>query len=196
MFGGWAETSLNQFVQIVENYPVRKLELFSSKNRYIGHQGCIWQMKAIPIFFFMWSRVEALKWFDVWVNMFFFQHKISFLAKYHFLKNTCHTTIYLLDWFGFGPKCCLFIMQNYLVRKEWNKADVIDPLLYNFGPITLVSPWNLSFCLDEKSLSIITLRDIISEGGAWRGKPRVISPLYFSWLFKGQKTCQLSALNS
>ena len=54
----------------------------------------------------MWSLVEALERFEVGVKTFFsfsfLQQKILvFWQNYFFLKNSCTTTLYLFDLFGF-----------------------------------------------------------------------------------------------
>ena len=47
----WLFGGLKVWSQIAENYPSQKLELLFPKNGYTCHQGVIWQIKGIPIFF-------------------------------------------------------------------------------------------------------------------------------------------------
>ena len=123
------------WAEITKNYPLRKLELLTPQNAYIGHKVVIWQIKGIPIFVFR----KCLIWFEVWfkkMEMFKVWVKIAildynkriffgiFLFKFFY---SCFSTLYLLDLFGFGPISVHINMQNYPVIREWSEANWLDP---------------------------------------------------------------------
>ena len=89
--------SKNQFKPVwsscAKNYPKRKLELLSPQNRYIGHQGGIWNITGTPYTFFVcWQfplEFEVLlkhwKGLKLGVKSSFFKINITrnfFLEKY------------------------------------------------------------------------------------------------------------------
>ena len=48
--------------------------------------------------------------FKVWgkITVFRLQQKIFFVEKHNFLKNSCYSTLYRMDLFGFGPNFGLY----------------------------------------------------------------------------------------
>ena len=69
-----------------------------------------------------WCGVLIQPW--KWLNL-----GILLWGVHNYLKSSCFTTQYLLGFFGFGPQLGIFQIKKYTINREWNEADLLDPLL-------------------------------------------------------------------
>ena len=109
------------------------------QNRDKGHQNSMQKINSTPIYLFKkkilfdfksyWSTGKGWSW---WKIAAFCDKKktFNFWAKLFFsFSISCHTTKKNLDFLDLALTLIVFIMQNYLVKREWNKANWLNSLV-------------------------------------------------------------------
>ena len=112
-------------VWTMKNYPGQKLKLLSPPNRYIY----FFFRKAFILCEVLLKHWNGLKLGFKFFFFFFFSTKDFFEQNIILFKNCCHTTLYLLDLFGFGPKFDLFHYAKLPCYKRVKWGWLAEPSL-------------------------------------------------------------------
>ena len=139
LFGGWAETSLNQFEQKLSKLPRTENKIAHPPKQV--HRSAMWHMKDTRQGYLFCKRVfidlsscSIARGRQSWAKITVFQIHVTYflfwqnLIFWRILLTQHYICMIFLD---FDLCFAYFIIQNYPVTREWNEADWLDPLIYS-----------------------------------------------------------------